>query len=98
MEYNKLEFVEIGENQSQAVVKIGSGYRIQIIRDDISGNSECNLYTPQGEILDSVDNEDGKGVEFFISESIKLMDDIEFWETAIGDQVVLIEDSKISAD
>ena len=95
MEYKNLIFKEIGDSDSQAVVDLNNGYRIQIIRDDISGNSECNLYTPQGEVLDNVENEDPMGVDYFINESIKLMKDIQFWESAMNDEVVLVNDTSL---
>jgi len=95
MEYKNLVFHEISESDSQAVVDLSDGYKIQIIRDDISGNSECNLYTPQGEVLDAVENEGPEGVDFFIKESIKLMDDIKFWSSAMDEHLILVENQEL---
>ena len=90
MKFENLLFEEIDEGVSQAVVRIKDGYRIQIIRDDVSGNSVCNLYTPQGTILDKVEGEDPNGVEEFIKISFDLMEDIEFWDEAIDGGIELI--------
>ena len=90
MEFKDLVFFEIDEHTSQAVVNIKDGYKIQIIKNELSGNSECNLYTPQGSILDSVEDEDQEGVEYFIKISKDLMKDILFWDNAINDDAIFI--------
>ena len=95
MEYKNLIFHEISDSDSQAVVNLDNGYKIQIIRDNISGISECNLYTPQGEVLDNVENECPDGVNYFIKQSFKLMEDIKFWDSAMEESAILVENKQL---
>ena len=95
MRFEQLIFQEIDDSLHQAVVDLGNGYRIQIILDDVSGNSDCNLYTPQGEILDEVEGEDKKGVEYFIEQSQLLIEDIKFWDESMNDECVLISKEEL---
>ena len=88
MRFEDLNFKEIDDKIYQAVVDLGNGYRIQIIFDERDEISECNLYTPQGLVLDESDNEDKRGVELFIKQAQFLMDDIKFWNDARDCEIV----------
>lgn len=87
----KLIYYEIDEGVSQASVDLGNGYKIQIIMDDVSGNSVCNLYTPQGKILDKTECDSPEEIQDFISISELLMRDIEFWDLAFQEESELVQ-------
>lgn len=89
MKYEDLKFKEISDNVSQSVFDLGEGYRIQILIYS-DGLHDCNLYTPQGSILDNIEQEDSLGVEHFIKDSIELMSHIVFWEDAFSEDLLLI--------
>lgn len=84
-------YYEIDDNVSQASVDLGGGYKIQIIRDDVSGNSVCNLYTPQGSILDKDECNSPEEIQDFITISEHLMRDIEFWDLALQEEAELVQ-------
>lgn len=87
----KLVYYEIDEGVSQASVDLGNGYKIQIIRDDVSGNSVCNLYTPQGSVLDKTECDSPEEIQDFISISELLMRDIEFWDLAFQEEAIMVQ-------
>ena len=88
--YKNLVFKEISEYEVQAAYKLEKGYSIQIIKNITEGLHECNLYDSKGNIVDAVEDEDIKGVEFFIEISKDLMCDIEYWDDAINNECELV--------
>ena len=89
----ELIYKEIDEGTSQAAVDLGNGYKIQILRDDVSGNSVCNLYTPQGSILDGTECDSPEEIQDFITISENLLEDIAFWDSAFEDEVELVKEN-----
>jgi hypothetical protein len=91
MYYQDLVFQEISEHEVQAAYPLHCGYKVQIILNILDGTHECNLYDSQGNIVDSVEDEDERGVNFFIGISDALIKDIEFFEEAMNENCELVQ-------
>lgn len=91
MKYKNLKFLEITETALQATVNLDMNYKIQIIHNTKDNFDDCNLYDPTGSIIDCVSGEDEAGVNFFIEQSIRLIDDIKFFEEASNENLEFLD-------
>lgn len=73
--FNTLSFLEICEGKDYAKHTLECGYQVDILHIIDAGAYNCNLIDSYGNIIDSDGDLDAEGVDWFISKSIKFVEE-----------------------